>query len=274
MAEKLTETNMKELLPLLQECPGTAAMLYKSGAPLLMWGARREGEWVSALAALPTEGRKGKGFLICGAYTRPQFRRQGEMIALLDMAKKELCAFGGSFLAVPFWPADGPFWEKRGFAAPAGLHRVELEIKPDLFAGAHQDTLPAKELWRMRSEFPGYIGEGENAYGGVYSALYGAGATILHTEQAMGIYFKKGDTLYFPELLAQNDRGATKLLQAARNITGCFEAVVYMPAEGPLYLGQGRIVPSGLFSADPGADLSRDVYYNPFAAGFPLPELG
>ena len=52
--------------------------------------------------------------------------------------------------------------------------------------------------------------------GEVLRDLYSRGATIVSSEQGYGIYFRREDTLYFVEMMAENDRAAEVLMEAAR----------------------------------------------------------
>lgn len=52
--------------------------------------------------------------------------------------------------------------------------------------------------------------------GEVLRDLYSRGATIVSSEQGYGIYFRREDTLYFVEMMAENDRLAEVLMEAAR----------------------------------------------------------
>ena len=49
----------------------------------------------------------------------------------------------------------------------------------------------------------------------VLTDLYARGATIVSSEKGYGIYFRREDTLYFVELMADDDRSAEVLMEAA-----------------------------------------------------------
>ena len=70
--------------------------------------------------------------------------------------------------------------------------------------------------------------------------LYSRGATIVSSEQGYGIYFREEDTLYFVELMAEDDRSAEKLMEAAREKEVIVEkAVITVGAAQNLFLGEG-----------------------------------
>ena len=74
----------------------------------------------------------------------------------------------------------------------------------------------------------------------VLGDLYSRGATIVSSEQGYGIYFREEDTLYFVELMAEDDRSAEKLMEAAREKEVIVEkAVITVGAAQNLFLGEG-----------------------------------
>lgn len=92
---------------------------------------------------------------------------------------------------------------------------------------------------------------------------------MVTTAGAMGIFFKRGDTLYFPELLAAGDRQAKALLQACRNATGVFQSELCLPARGTLLLGEGAREPALYLTHIGAADQpsTADLYPGIFAFG-------
>ena len=275
MVEKLAQKDEGQFQALLEEQGGLAPLLgaaLVSGALCLC--QYREGALVSALYALPSEFHGHKGFILCGGYTLPAFRRQGLMTELLNYAVQEAKNGGFAFFAAPCWPGASALAKKCGFAASLSLRCVELAIKPSILAAARQDILLAKQLYALRQKQPGYFGLPQAAAGAVYAALYRAGGTILQTEDALGVYFKAEKTLYFTELFAKTDSAAMALLQAARNITGCFEAKVFLSEESPLFLGQGQPLPAAaLYLSGSFENAFSEIYFNPYGEGLltPLP---
>ena len=90
--------------------------------------------------------------------------------------------------------------------------------------------------------------------GEVLRDLYSRGATIVSSEQGYGIYFRREDTLYFVEMMAENDRAAEVLMEAAREKEVIVErAVITVGAAQNLFLGEGRRQDYGMirFDAEP-----------------------
>ena len=80
------------------------------------------------------------------------------------------------------------------------------------------------------------------------------GATIVSNEHGYGIYFRKEDTLYFVEMMADSDRAAEILMEAAREKEVIVEkAVITVGAAQPLFLGEGTRQEYGMirFDAEP-----------------------
>ena len=90
--------------------------------------------------------------------------------------------------------------------------------------------------------------------GEVLRDLYSRGATIVSSEQGYGIYFRREDTLYFVEMMAENDRAAEVLMEAAREKEVIVEkAVITVGAAQNLFLGEGTRQEYGLirFEGEP-----------------------
>ena len=74
----------------------------------------------------------------------------------------------------------------------------------------------------------------------VLGDLYARGITIVSSEHGYGLYFRREDTLYFIELMADDDRAAEVLMEAARQKEVVVEkAVVTVGASQPLFYGEG-----------------------------------
>ena len=88
----------------------------------------------------------------------------------------------------------------------------------------------------------------------LWSHLYARGATIVSSEKGYGIYFRREDTLYFVELMAEDDRSAEVLMEAAREKEVIVErAVITVGAAQNLFLGEGTRQDYGMirFDAEP-----------------------
>ena len=129
------------------------------------------------------------------------------------------------------------------------------EVERNLWSQAEFDSVTAKKLCELRERFwPDTVQFSPERMAVVLGDLYSAGATIVSTEQAYGIYFRKEDTLYFVELQADNDRAAEVLMEAAREKEVIVEkAVITVGAAQPLFLGEGKRQEYGMirFDAEP-----------------------
>ena len=80
------------------------------------------------------------------------------------------------------------------------------------------------------------------------------GATIVSSGKGYGVYFRREDTLYFVEMMAEDDRSAEVLMEAAREKEVIVErAVITVGAAQNLFLGEGRRQDYGMirFDAEP-----------------------
>jgi hypothetical protein len=65
--------------------------------------------------------------------------------------------------------------------------------------------------------------------------------TIVANDAGYGVYFRKEETLYFMELMANDDRAAATLMEAAREKEVIVErAVISLGAAQPLFAGEGN----------------------------------
>ena len=77
--------------------------------------------------------------------------------------------------------------------------------------------MTARKLYELRERFyPDTVQFPPERMAVVLTDLYARGATIVSNEKGYGIYFRREDTLYFVELMADDDRSAEVLMEAAR----------------------------------------------------------
>ncbi len=88
----------------------------------------------------------------------------------------------------------------------------------NLWSQAEFDTVTAKKLCELREQFwkPDTVQLSPERMAVVLGSCTPSGATIVSNEHGYGIYFRKEDTLYFVEMMADNDRAAEILMEAAR----------------------------------------------------------
>ena len=192
---------------------------------------------VAAALAVPVtlQGRTGNYLCLCG---------EGSLLlaGLLDT----LCAHqklrgAGFTVTVPV----------KAFA----LRCLPREVSRNLWSQAEFDTVTAKKLCELREQFwKDTVQLSPERMAVVLQELYARGATIVSNEHGYGIYFRKEDTLYFVEMMADSDRAAEILMEAAREKEVIVEkAVITVGAAQPLFLGEGTRQEYGMirFDAEP-----------------------
>lgn len=204
--------------------------------------AEREGVPVSMLCAVPVTHKGRKGAYLYGVCTHPDCRGKGLAAGLIEEAARQLALRGTEFLVlIPQEPSLFAWYQQQGFQKAFALRTVQRPIKRNLWAQAEFDTITAKHLCELRSKFcPDSIALPPAQMAVVLSCMYKEGVTIVSNKGGYGLYFRKGETLVFPELQAENDRAADLLLQAAREKEVVVEnARVTVGAEQLLFAGEG-----------------------------------
>ena len=199
-----------------------------------VWLAEENGEVQAALLAVPVtlQGRPGR--YLCGLCSREERAAAG----LLDVVCAELAGADSAFLA----------------AAP-GAAQAALYAAHGLWSQAEFDAVTAKKLCELRRQYcPGCVELDAGRMAVVLGDLYARGVTIVSNARGYGLYFRQDDTLYFPELMAEDDRAAEVLMEAARQKEVVVEkAVVTVGADQPLFYGEGTRQEYGMirFAAAP-----------------------
>ena len=129
------------------------------------------------------------------------------------------------------------------------------EVSRNLWSQAEFDSVTARKLCELRERFyPDTVQFPPERMAVVLTDLYARGATIVSSEKGYGIYFRREDTLYFVELMAEDDRSAEVLMEAAREKEVIVErAVITVGAAQNLFLGEGTRQDYGMirFDAEP-----------------------
>ena len=171
------------------------------------------------------------------------FRRRGERNAV------------GFTVTVPADAAQAALLQDKGFANAFALRCLPREVSRNLWSQAEFDTVTAKKLCELREQFwKDTVQLSPERMAVVLQELYARGATIVSNEHGYGIYFRKEDTLYFVEMMADSDRAAEILMEAAREKEVIVEkAVITVGAAQPLFLGEGTRQEYGMirFDAEP-----------------------
>ena len=180
--------------------------------------------------------------------------RLGQRGATVESAQQKLRGAGFT-VAVPADAAQAALLQDKGFAQAFALRCLPREVSRNLWSQAEFDTVTAKKLCELREQFwKDTVQLSPERMAVVLQELYARGATIVSNEHGYGIYFRKEDTLYFVEMMADSDRAAEILMEAAREKEVIVEkAVITVGAAQPLFLGEGTRQEYGMirFDAEP-----------------------
>lgn len=202
----------------------------------------QNGTPVAMLLAVPTTMQGQRGVYFYGLATKAECRGQGIMSALMEHATEALTRQGCQFVVlIPASPSLFDYYEVRGFAKAFPLRTVKREINRNLWAQAEFDSVTAKALLELRAAHcPNAVMLPLPQMSVVLGNLYAQGITIVSSAQGYGLYTRKGKTLHFIELQAENDRAAMRLLEAAREKEVFAEdAVITVGAGQTAFMGEG-----------------------------------
>ncbi len=201
-----------------------------------------EGAPVAMLLAVPVTMKGKKGAYFYGLATKEEYRGKGVMTALMDYAAEVLvqreCAF---ITLIPAEESLFGYYQAHGFQNAFDLRTVKRDIRRNLWAHAEFDSVTAKALLELRETYcPNAVTLSHPQMMVVLGNLYAQGITIVSNAQGYGLYKRKGETLYFVELQAENDRVAERLIEAAREKEVFAEnAVVTVGANQTMFMGEG-----------------------------------
>ena len=214
--------------------------------------AEENDEIVAAALAVPVtlKGRSGSYLYgLCG---------QGSLLlaGLVDYLCAQQKLRGAGFtVAVPAGQEQAALLENKGFQRAFALRCLPREVSRNLWSQAEFDSVTARKLCELRERFyPDTVQFPPEQMAVVLTDLYARGATIVSNEKGYGIYFRREDTLYFVELMAEDDRSAEVLMEAAREKEVIVErAVITVGAAQNLFLGEGTRQDYGMirFDAEP-----------------------
>lgn len=161
----------------------------------------------------------------------------------------------GFTVAVPRNAEQAALLESKGFHRAFALRCLPREVARNLWSQAEFDSVTARKLCELRARFcPDTVQLTPERMAVVLGDLYSRGATIVSSERGYGIYFRQEDTLYFVEMMADDDRSAEELMEAAREKEVIVErAVITVGAAQNLFLGEGKRQDYGMirFDAEP-----------------------
>ena len=169
---------------------------------------------------------------------------QGSLIlaGLVDhLCAQQKLRGAGFVVVVPAGAEQAALLQDKGFQWAFPLRCLPREVERNLWSQAEFDSVTARKLVELRARFwPDTVQLPPEQMAVVLGDLYSRGATIVSNNDGYGIYFRKEDTLYFVELMAENDRAAEILMEAAREKEVIVEkAVITVGAAQNLFLGEG-----------------------------------
>lgn len=185
-----------------------------------------------------------------GSYLYGLCGRCGELIDYVCSQQKLRGA--GFTVAVPADDEQARLLHGSGFERAFGLRVLTREVARNLWSSAEFDSVTARKLCELRERFwPNTVMLSPARTAAVLSDLYSGGATIVSNAHGYGVYFRRDDTLYFAELMADDDRSAERLMEAAREKEIIVEkAVITIGRAQPLFLGEGSGQEYGMIRFD------------------------
>ena len=213
--------------------------------------AEAEGRLQAMVLAVPVTLQGRQGAYLCGLCSREEAAAAG----LVDFVCARLGQQGAAFLAAAPQEGHAALYAAQGFGRAFGLRCLTREIRRNLWSQAEFDAVTAKKLCELRRRYcPDCVELDAGRMSVVLGDLYARGITIVSSPHGYGLYFRQDETLYFLELMAEDDRAAEVLMEAARQKEVVVErAVVTVGADQPLFYGEGTRQEYGMirFTAAP-----------------------
>lgn len=204
--------------------------------------SEQDGAVVASLCAVPVTLGRYQGIYLYGVNTKKEYRSKGIMDVLLRYVHETEKQNGAAFsVLIPASESLFGYYEKYGYQTVFYRHILRRPIRNNIWAQADFDTITAPRLNMLRHRFLEHeIVEFEpSAHAAMMQDLYTGGATTVETEGGYGIFFEMDGTLAFKEFLACDNLAANRLLEAARQHTGCENAALFLPRYSEVYLGEG-----------------------------------
>ncbi len=224
-------------------------VFHSFAGPQGVYTAIEDGQPVSVLCAVPVTLQGRAGVYFYGLATRPDQRGRGLMHGLVEYVCELLTRQGCQFVClIPAGPSLFQFYQQQQFVRAFGLRSLARPIRRNLWAQAEFDNVTAKALMELRQQYvPNSVRLNLQGMSMELTGLYSAGATIVNTEEAYGIYFVEDeDTLRFIELFAKSDEAAQLLLEAAREKERAAQARITLGETQELFQGMGQTQEYGM----------------------------
>lgn len=207
--------------------------------------AEENGQLQALVLAVPISIRGRAGSYLYGLCSEDS----GTAAGLVDFVCAQQKQRGADFsVVVPSGAAQTEFFRSRGFAQAFALRCLNRPVRRNIWSQAEFDTITAKNLCELRQKYaPNAVQMAPEQMAIVLGDLYSRGATLISDSHGYGVYFRQDDTLYFVELLAEDDHAAETLMEAAREKEIIVEkAVVTIGAAQNLFLGEGTRMDYGM----------------------------
>ncbi len=211
--------------------------------------AEENGAPMAMVLAAPVSVRQHQGVCLAALAVREDARGRGIGGELLEYVCTECKKQGSAFAVLAAVEArQRDFCAAHGFQKAFALRSLSRQIKRNIWSQAEFDAVPAKKLCELRQEYcPDVVQIRPEEMIPILTELYSRGITIVSSDEGYGLYFREGETLQFIELMADGDRAAECLMEAAREKEVVVEnAAITIGAEQNLFLGEGQRAEHGM----------------------------
>ena len=161
----------------------------------------------------------------------------------------------GFVVAVPTSPEQSTLLQDKGFQKAFALRCLPREVERNLWSQAEFDSVTAKKLCELRQNTgPTPFSCRRSRWGKFCGTCIPVARPSYPVSRATASISAERITLYFVEMMAENDRAAEVLMEAAREKEVIVEkAVITVGAAQNLFLGEGTRQEYGLirFEGEP-----------------------
>jgi predicted N-acetyltransferase YhbS len=204
--------------------------------------AEQDGALAGMVLAIPVTLGNKNGVCLGGLAVKPACRGQGIASGLVEYVCAARKAEGDRFaVLIPAEASLFSWYEKQGFQRAFAMRHIHRPIRRNIWSQAEFDSTPAKKLCELRARFcPNAVLTNPEEMVQILTDLYSRGVTVVSSEEGYGLYFREGETLKFIELMAEGDRAAECLMEAAREKEVVVEdADIWIGDAQNLFLGEG-----------------------------------
>ncbi len=231
------------------------------GLENLYVAAEEEGP-VAILSAVPCACEGQAGVYLFALATIPSRRGRGLMAALMDYAEAQSKAAGAAFSCLI--PAEGSLF---GYYQRQGYETVWTRAVAFTASGlrgeeVRQHALCSDILDEMREKYlPGaYVAFSKPRTELLLQAAGQGGCRLAQGTGAYAVYLPKPGGLAVPELGADSQQAAHKLLEDLCHVAGSAKALITLPKASALFAGQGELWPLAAQKSLNGSPLGEGGY--------------